>query len=879
MPEFNATSTSTLRLVALTVGLSASVLAAEYVVDQRHAKASDDNAGNAAAPYKTIAKAVGLAQAGDTVLIKGGDYRESIEVKNTGTAEQRLTIKGAPGERVLINGADEITGWKKCSKEDTRGNPNTDNIYFTELDWEPRDLYVNGYRQVLSRWPEGTASAHSHVAETGDKSNLTDAAHLNQPAGFWEGGELNVYCVKSTNTDRGLITSYDPTTHELKSTAKLRDAIIGGTDRYYVKNLVSIIAKPGEFAFDTRTKPFRLYMWPSTPGDPAKQTVLGSRRGKGGGAIVTWSPKSNYLTIDGLEVAYGMGVGVGNSGNGSHHIEVQNCVIHHNRSGSRGGLVVYDTTDVVLKRNIVFLNDHSGIVLWTTKRCLITENEVFGNTVDGMSGGWYWDDMRFVRNYVHNQWFGGHPDGFQTYNGCDKVELTDNLFLNVGQGWQCENTSNVKLTNNAWIGTHHSGLSLSDRLTWSGSEVKDKRSGNENFDWKNNTLAFVGLGGTININQKFRIENMIIAPGRPDANMLGSEGTEWVSDYSLLWGHQANAGIYRWKGGKGVNGFAAYQKASGQDAHSLEADPKFRNAPRLYKAGDVSKGGERDGKNQNTKEKLFLSRPSQGKFTVGDIVEVNWDGVRHVVKEVTSDAIVIDPPLAVQPAAHDWSVCNWHDNKAPWPYRYWLDAAKLGQNTTSKLHLRAPITGLIATNDKVEVDWDGVTRTVKEVGADFVVLDPPLATAPTKALILGIIKDTQTPCFTRDSDPAKMTGAPLNRVHLTGPVAGYFTLHDVIEIGQDGVRREINAVGSDFVEFVPALAMAPAPGAKVANWRDNRTFALDIRLAPDSPGWRKGSDGRNIGSNLDVPAIMRGDFDSDGIRDLPEIPTDVCLDF
>ena len=879
----NATiSQPSCNILLLWLGITAAAWAADLIVDQRHAKASDDNPGSAEAPFKTIGKAVGLAKAGDTVLIKGGDYREAVSIKSSGTAEQPLVIKAAPGERVLINGSAPITGWKKCTAADVRGNPHADNVYCTELDWEPRDLYVNGRRQTVSRWPAGTASMHSHaVADgktVGDATTIADPINLTQPAGFWEGGELYVYCVKTTNTDHAIIKGWNPETHELTIPIKLREPVTNGVDRFYVKNLASIIAKPGEFAYDIQAKPARLFLWPSASGDIATMDISGSKLGKGGSALLSWAPTSSYVIIDGLEMAYGQGTGIGGESSGAHHITVQNCLVHHNRSGARGGVFLVGQSDLVLRRNIVFRNENSGIGLIRCKKSLVSENEVFGNYVDGIGGGWFWEDMRFERNYVHDQWAGGHPDGFQTYNGPDRLVLDSNLFMNIGQGWQCENTTNVKLTNNAWVGTHHTGLSISNRITWSGSEVKDKRSGNEHFEWRNNTVAYLGFAGLINIVTDFKLENNVFSSGRADAVMLSAVSNTWTSDYNLLWTTAVNGGVYIWNGGDRLAGFAPYQKLSGQDAHSKEADPKFRNAPRNYRGGDTAKGGGKDGKNQNTTEKLFVARMTPGLYEVGDQVEINWDGVRRRVKEVAKDLVIIDPPLSTKPANSDFTIANWKDDKAPWPYRYWLDATKLTQSTTNKLVLRGPFAGQIVVNDQVEVDWDGVKRTVKEVGADYIVIDPPLAAAPTKSVIIGNIKDTQTPCFTRPIDAAKMSAAPLNRVHVTGPVADYFAIHDFVEIGDDGVRREIVQVGQDHLGFTPELA-SRATATVVKNWRDNRTFAVDIRLAPDSPGWKMGSDGRHVGSHLDIPAIMRGDFDSDGIRDLPEIPLGVPQDF
>ena len=59
-------------------------MAAEYFVDQKHPQAADGNPGTEQAPWKTIQKAAETVVAGDTAWIKGGEYRETVWIKNDG---------------------------------------------------------------------------------------------------------------------------------------------------------------------------------------------------------------------------------------------------------------------------------------------------------------------------------------------------------------------------------------------------------------------------------------------------------------------------------------------------------------------------------------------------------------------------------------------------------------------------------------------------------------------------------------------------------------------------------------------------------------------------------------------------------------------------
>lgn len=66
---------------------------------------SDSSAGTARRPFRTIQKAANVAAAGDTVLIRGGVYRERVTVKRSGSAGKIITFRNYPGESVTLDGA------------------------------------------------------------------------------------------------------------------------------------------------------------------------------------------------------------------------------------------------------------------------------------------------------------------------------------------------------------------------------------------------------------------------------------------------------------------------------------------------------------------------------------------------------------------------------------------------------------------------------------------------------------------------------------------------------------------------------------------------------------------------------------------------------
>lgn len=99
---------------SLALALGSTLPAATYEVAQQNPQSSDDALGTADRPWKTITQAAGKAGPGDVVVIRGGVYRERVLVKTSGTARAPIRFEAAPGEHVVVTGADRLTGWRKA---------------------------------------------------------------------------------------------------------------------------------------------------------------------------------------------------------------------------------------------------------------------------------------------------------------------------------------------------------------------------------------------------------------------------------------------------------------------------------------------------------------------------------------------------------------------------------------------------------------------------------------------------------------------------------------------------------------------------------------------------------------------------------------------
>ena len=102
--------------VHFALALGVALRGATYDVAQHHPQAADDAPGTTDQPWKTLSRAAEKAAPGDVVTIRGGVYRERVVVKTSGTPQAPTRFEAAPGEQVVLTGADRLTGWRKAEE-------------------------------------------------------------------------------------------------------------------------------------------------------------------------------------------------------------------------------------------------------------------------------------------------------------------------------------------------------------------------------------------------------------------------------------------------------------------------------------------------------------------------------------------------------------------------------------------------------------------------------------------------------------------------------------------------------------------------------------------------------------------------------------------
>jgi len=123
-----------------------------YYVDSRHPAAVDEPAwGYPAVPLASLAKACEIARPGETIVLRGGVYREVLAPKNDG-----VTVRVMKGEKVTISGADLIEGWKR----------EADGSWSATLAAEPKKLLRDG--QMWSKFSYDRPARRIMVKSGGD---------------------------------------------------------------------------------------------------------------------------------------------------------------------------------------------------------------------------------------------------------------------------------------------------------------------------------------------------------------------------------------------------------------------------------------------------------------------------------------------------------------------------------------------------------------------------------------------------------------------------------------------------------------------------------------------------------------------------------------
>jgi hypothetical protein len=304
----------TITVVCALVPLSGDAFAADYYVATN---GDDTNVGTLALPFATIQKAADTMSAGDTCYIRGGVYRETVDLSSmAGTSGNPITLTRYQDEKVILSGTVPITSnWTQHSG----------NIYKTTLSEDIWQLFVDGKHMTLARFPNALTfsdqmwdrskarrmkdGARSINGERKKARELTKGHVVDDPtrgatatladAGLSFNGCVGVFNFGNYSTSAGIVSNhitgsdnfdFSPATvnYSTYSSAYFFEGGVNGAE-------LAMLDMAEEWAYDESTK--TLYLWADDGLNPTGRTIAGKNQTY----FFTGSPATRYITIDGLD--------------------------------------------------------------------------------------------------------------------------------------------------------------------------------------------------------------------------------------------------------------------------------------------------------------------------------------------------------------------------------------------------------------------------------------------------------------------------------------------------------------------------------------------------------------------------------------------------
>lgn len=175
--------------------------AAEYHV----APGGDDaSPGTMARPFATLQAAVNRMQAGDTLLIRGGVYRETVTFPRGGAQGKPITLRPYRAEKVIVTGCDPVAGWVRHEGNVWRApmpwtlGPGRNQVFCDgDVMIEARhpnepapglEMYVAGLSPLWPTYGEFSIPKETRVTRPG---RIVSKSLKGQPDDYWKGA---MYC-------------------------------------------------------------------------------------------------------------------------------------------------------------------------------------------------------------------------------------------------------------------------------------------------------------------------------------------------------------------------------------------------------------------------------------------------------------------------------------------------------------------------------------------------------------------------------------------------------------------------------------------------------------------------------------------------------------
>ena len=176
--------TALLLAAAIIIPGSATLRASENRHNGYYVATDGDDAskGTLRRPFRTIARALAEAHAGDTVFVRGGTYREQVVFPASGRADARIVLKAYGDERPVISG-EGITVEGRTDMLLIRGRSHitVEGLEITALGTAEAGREANGI--VVEAGSTDITLRGNHIGSLGENSAnylLTDVPEINE---------------------------------------------------------------------------------------------------------------------------------------------------------------------------------------------------------------------------------------------------------------------------------------------------------------------------------------------------------------------------------------------------------------------------------------------------------------------------------------------------------------------------------------------------------------------------------------------------------------------------------------------------------------------------------------------------------------------------
>lgn len=260
-------------------------------------RGSDDNPGSLGRPWRTIAYAASQLRPGDTLLVRGGTYRERPTVAASGTAGAPITIQSYPGESAVVDSGP--AGFR------TPGNQ----------DWEPVAPAIGEYRSVRRSEPD---QAYAYVDGVPGYRNGRVALIPYRSAEAFRSAS-DAYVDEATPFYAGPGVFYDPADQRVHIRLAKTAALRAAEARY---GAVFDGDRP-----DPRRHPIILSSAPSTLVVDGSHLVISNLTVNQAKDTIVLSPRAHDVRFDGITAWIG-DTGIRADGEGIRHVTVTRSRIY-----------------------------------------------------------------------------------------------------------------------------------------------------------------------------------------------------------------------------------------------------------------------------------------------------------------------------------------------------------------------------------------------------------------------------------------------------------------------------------------------------------------------------------------------------------------------